>query len=85
MKTHTETAFETVLERLLDGGYEALSPDGFDREGAIFPEVVLDFIRSTWKRSATSRASIGTSPRRDMRSGRWSRSLARLMALLGEI
>lgn len=48
MKTHTEAAFETVLvESLLAAGYENLPRDGFDRERAIFPAVVLDFIRST--------------------------------------
>jgi len=48
MTTHTEAAFETVLvDSLLARGYESLPRDGFDRERAIFPAVVLDFIRST--------------------------------------
>jgi type I restriction enzyme R subunit len=48
MKPHTEAAFETVLvESLLAAGYENLLRDGFDSERAIFPAVVLDFIRST--------------------------------------
>ena len=48
MKTHTEAAFETVLlDSLLARGYEHLPRDGFDRERAIFPTVVLDFIRAT--------------------------------------
>ena len=48
MKTHTEAAFETVLfDSLLAGGYEQISRDDFDRERAIFPNVVIDFIRST--------------------------------------
>ena len=48
MKTHTETAFETMfVDSLLDGGYETLSSEGFDRERAIFPKVVFDFIRAT--------------------------------------
>lgn len=48
MKTHTEAAFETVLfESLLAGGYSGISRDGFDRERAIFPDVVIDFIRTT--------------------------------------
>ncbi|OGV72725.1 MAG: type I restriction endonuclease subunit R [Lentisphaerae bacterium RIFOXYB12_FULL_65_16] len=45
---HTERAFETVLERyLLERGYVQVAPGGFDRERAIFPGVVLDFIRDT--------------------------------------
>ena len=48
MKPHTEAAFETVLEdSLLTGGYEKLDRNGFDRERAIFPQVVLAFIRAT--------------------------------------
>jgi len=47
--THTnEAAFETVIEaHLLAHGYAPLTPDGFDRERAIFPETVLAFIRET--------------------------------------
>ncbi len=45
---HTEHAFETVIEHhLLGHGYVAVSRDGFDRERAIFPSVVLDFIKDT--------------------------------------
>lgn len=48
MKSHTEAAFETVLfDSLRAGGYAEISRDGFDRERAIFPEVVIDFIRTT--------------------------------------
>jgi type I restriction enzyme R subunit len=48
MKTHIEAAFETVLvDSLLTRGYEDLPRDGFDRERAVFPAVVLDFIRAT--------------------------------------
>jgi type I restriction enzyme R subunit len=51
MKTHTETAFETVLvQGLLVGGYQTLSSDLFDRQRGIFPEVVLDFIHSTQRK-----------------------------------
>jgi type I restriction enzyme R subunit len=40
---HTESAFESVIEaHLLAHGYDLV-----DRERAIFPEVVLDFIRDT--------------------------------------
>jgi type I restriction enzyme R subunit len=45
---HSEAAFETVIEHhLLGHGYVAVSRDGFDRERAIFPAVVLDFIKDT--------------------------------------
>lgn len=48
MKTHTEAAFETVLvDSLLSGGYTDLPRDCYDRERALFPGVVLDFIRAT--------------------------------------
>lgn len=52
---HSEAAFETVIEHhLLGHGYTALPGDGFDRERAIFPSVVLDFIQDTqpkeWKK-----------------------------------
>jgi type I restriction enzyme R subunit len=51
---HSEGAFETVIETtLLDNGYVGQPAEGFDRDRAIFPETVLDFIRSTqpkeWK------------------------------------
>lgn len=43
-----EAAFEYVIETYLLGhGYVRISPDGFDRERAIFPEIVLSFIRET--------------------------------------
>jgi len=45
---HLEAAFETVIEEhLLQNGYISVSREGFDRERAIFPEVVLAFIRET--------------------------------------
>src|SRR5258707_5776278 len=48
MKVHTEAAFESALSAtLLDGGYEKVPPESFDRERAIFPQIVLDFIRKT--------------------------------------
>ena len=47
-KPISEAAFETVIEtQLLSRGYISLAPEGFDRERAIFPDVALDFIRST--------------------------------------
>ncbi|MCK9590245.1 MAG: type I restriction endonuclease, partial [Terrimicrobiaceae bacterium] len=43
-----EASFESVIEsHLLGNGYERISPSGFNRERAIFPEAVLDFIRNT--------------------------------------
>jgi len=45
---HSETAFESVIEtHLLAAGYVAVPRDDFDRKRAIFPSVVLDFIRET--------------------------------------
>ncbi|MCB9524262.1 MAG: DEAD/DEAH box helicase family protein [Myxococcales bacterium] len=44
----SEAAFESVIEsQLLGAGYVAVDRKGFDRERAIFPAVVLDFIRET--------------------------------------
>lgn len=44
---HTEAAFETVIEQhLLDNGYQKIS-QSFDVARAIFPDVVIDFIRAT--------------------------------------
>ena len=46
-QTH-EGAFETVIEaHLLANGYVPVNREGFDRERAIFPDVVLGFIRET--------------------------------------
>ena len=45
---HSEGAFETVIEsHLLAHGYVSVAAEGFDRERAIFPTVVLDFIKTT--------------------------------------
>ncbi len=47
-KRHSEAAFETVIEaHLLGHGYLAVPRESFDPERAIFPEVVLAFIRET--------------------------------------
>jgi type I restriction enzyme R subunit len=51
----TEFAFETVIEsHLLANGYVAIDRERFDREQAIFPDLVLTFIRETqdkeWKK-----------------------------------
>ena len=44
----TETAFETVIEaHLLANGYVSVAAGGFDRDRAIFRDVVLAFIRDT--------------------------------------
>ena len=48
MKRTSEAAFETAIEDvLLAQGYEKHDSQSFDREQAIFPEVALDFIRTT--------------------------------------
>ncbi|MBX3279776.1 MAG: DEAD/DEAH box helicase family protein [Acidobacteria bacterium] len=45
---HNEAAFETVIEaHLLANGYITVDRTGFDRNRAIFPDVVLGFIRET--------------------------------------
>jgi type I restriction enzyme, R subunit len=45
---HLEGAFETVIEaHVLVSGYVSVDRDSFDRERAIFPDVVLAFIRET--------------------------------------
>ncbi len=45
---HSEAAFETVIEQhLLAHGYVAVPRDAFDRGRAIFPAIVLDFIKDT--------------------------------------
>lgn len=47
-RARTELAFETVIEaQLLNDGYSAVDRTGFDAERALFPGVVLDFIRET--------------------------------------
>ncbi len=47
-KSHTEAAFEAVIEtHLLNHGYKPVLSEGFDRERAIFPEIVLAFIQET--------------------------------------
>ena len=55
MNATTEAAFEISLSAtLLAGGYVTVTPDSFDRQRAIFPQIVLDFIRTTqsahWKK-----------------------------------
>jgi type I restriction enzyme R subunit len=45
---HTEAAFESVLEQeLLGNGYVTVDRAGFDPSFAIFPQMVLSFIRET--------------------------------------
>ena len=46
--SRSEAAFETVIENhLLANNYLRVDRNGFDRERAVFPDVVLDFIRET--------------------------------------
>jgi type I restriction enzyme, R subunit len=48
---HSEGALETVIEaHLLANGYTSVDRDGFDRERAIFPDIVLAFIHETQKK-----------------------------------
>ena len=48
MKTHSELAFETVVvNELIQSGYQPVANELYDREVAIFPSVVVDFIRET--------------------------------------
>lgn len=48
MTQTSEAAFETVIEsHLLANGYTSISPTGFDRDRAVFPETILSFIRDT--------------------------------------
>jgi hypothetical protein len=59
---HGETAFETVSESyLLANGYVKVDKSGFGRARAIFPEVMLGFIRETqpkeWARLETLHGS----------------------------
>ncbi len=45
---HSEADFETAIEaHLIGNGYVAVPSKGFDRECAIFPDIVLSFIRET--------------------------------------
>ena len=45
---HSETAFETVVEaNLLRNGYASIDRETFDCARAIFPEMVLAFVRET--------------------------------------
>ncbi len=47
----SEAAFESVIEQhLLAHGYVTAPRDGFDRARALFPDVVLDFIKDTQPR-----------------------------------
>ncbi len=48
---HNEEAFESVIEsHLLANGFVAVSRDDYDRERAIFPKQVLEFIQATQKK-----------------------------------
>ncbi len=48
IRRHSEAAFEDCVESgFIASGFLAIAEVGFDRERAIFPSVVLDFIRKT--------------------------------------
>ena len=61
---HSEAAFETVIEaHLLAHGYVLVAREGFDRRRAIFPEMVLTFIRETQPRQwARLESLLGNGP-----------------------
>ena len=45
---HTEESFEAEIEaHLLAHGYESLSSKDFNRELALFPQLIIDFVRAT--------------------------------------
>jgi len=47
-RRHSEAAFETVIEQhLIGAGYVSVSRDLYDRKKAVFPSVVLEFIKET--------------------------------------
>ena len=49
MKRTSEAAFEEAIEATLleSGEYRTIPSKAFDRESAIFPDIALDFIRTT--------------------------------------
>jgi type I restriction enzyme R subunit len=54
-RPYDETSFESIIEfHLLANGYASIAKSGYDLERAIFPEVAIDFIRTTqpkeWQR-----------------------------------
>ncbi|WP_160715354.1 type I restriction endonuclease subunit R [Chitinophaga solisilvae] len=54
-----ESAFETVIESsLLNNGYQAVDRKGFDKEMALFPKVVLEFIKTTQLKEWTKLESL---------------------------
>ena len=54
MKPTSEQAFETAIEtHLVGNGYTPIAGKDFDRERAIFPEIVLAFIRDTQQKEWT--------------------------------
>ena len=56
---HTEETFEAEIEaHLLAHGYESASPTAYDRDLALFPQVVLDFVKTTQPKIWTHLAGI---------------------------
>ena len=45
---HTEASFEALVEAHLvnHGGYDAVSPTGYDRELALMPDLLAGFIQT---------------------------------------
>ena len=55
---HTEQTFEAEIEaHLLAHGYKSANPTEFDRDNALFPQLVIDFVQTTqpkvWDKLAT--------------------------------
>ncbi len=56
---HSEGTFEAEIEaHLLAHGYERTSPTDFDREKALYPDLVVDFVKSTQPATWTKLAGI---------------------------
>lgn len=72
---HSEAAFETVIEQhLLAHGHVAVPRDAFDRGRAIFPAIVLDFIKDTPSPRSARSSKRYTDPRPASRSSRTAAS-----------
>ena len=55
---HTEQTFEAEIEaHLLAHGYESASSNDFDRDKALFPQLVIEFVQATqpkvWEKLGT--------------------------------
>ncbi|RLB48460.1 MAG: hypothetical protein DRJ42_23200 [Deltaproteobacteria bacterium] len=56
---HTEATFEAEIEaHLLAHGYESAAPSDYDRDQALFPQLVLDFVKTTQPKTWTQLSAI---------------------------